>query len=502
VSNQAVTLRSVVAVGEESGVLTFTDQDIGLTIDLEVEGAESLFTGPDRRRIDTRATYAADVIAVLSAAGMLEEKLSASDLRRRQTLFQLNQMLDFVREEIPYYQSPAYGGPMLESLQEIAQFPLFSKTELRAHLLELVPRHLDVGSEMAKGEITLGSSSGSTGERLQAFVGKEVGQSPALYDQVWFGSRRDRRSRMAVLTTPICSPTVCHLGRASFEERLTDEGTALILNSSEDLFSVDRRRVEQFATELDRFRPDLFMFNPVYLHWFARRAREWGIALPPVGLLISCYQYRSRAQTRGLHQHFPGPIYDWYGCTEASAGAGQECPQGRLHVRAEQCLVEVVKEGQVVAPGTMGSLALTTIAARTMPLVRYLVGDIGVVDESPCDCLLDGCPSIVLHGRGKDMMYLDDRWVTTRQFDDVIGETKDLDFYACRQPDERSLLVQVVPALGQEATFAKRELADKLSSTFRVPRVTIEVVRRLDPLPGSLKFGLTACQYREPPACP
>jgi phenylacetate-CoA ligase len=502
---EAVRLRDAVAVNYASGVLSFTDRDIDLTVDLEIEDGTGLamFEGTDaQRRINPGAPHAEDVIGVLRGAGLLEEGLSHSDIRRRQTLFQLNQLLDFVKEEVPFYRSNAYADVPLSALQQISSLPFLRKTDLRAHFLDLIPRQLDLNAGLSSGELTLNSTSGSTGERLQAVAGSEVAQNPAFYDQVWFGRHADHRSTLAVLTTPICSPTVCHLGRASYQERLSQHGSVLALNSSEDLFSIDRRQVEQFAAELERFRPDIFMFNPVYLHWFARRAREWGIALPPLRLLLSSYQYRSRLQTRGLRELLAAPIYDWYGCTEASAMVGQECPNGRLHVRAEQCLVEVVDVKGPVAPGTLGALVVTTIAARAMPLVRYLIGDVGSVEDSDCGCLLDGCPSIVLHGRAKDMLYLGERWVTTRQFDDVLGDTQDLDFYGCRQIDERTLRVEVIPALGREATFPSRELADRLGSRFSVFHVVVEVVRRLDPLPSSLKFALTGCLYREPPAYP
>lgn len=501
--NETVTLRAPVIVSYASGVLSFTDQDLDFTVDLEVdeESGESMLIASGRG-INLAAPDAEDVVDVLRSAGMLDEGLSLAEVRQRQTLFQLNLLLDFVKEEIPYYQAEAYPSAPLSSLEEIATLPPLRKADLRARLFDLVPRQLDLAAGMASGDLSLGSTSGSTGERLQAVLGKEVGNNPALYDQLWFGPRGDRVTRSAVLTTPLCSPTVCHLGRASYEERITENGSVLVLNSSEDLFSVERPRIEQFAAELERFKADMLVFNPVYLHWFARRAREWGIALPPVKLLLSSYQYRSHLQTRGLRAHFPGAwLHDVYGCTEAQAMAGQECGNGRLHIRPEQCLLEVVKDGQPAAPGTIGAILMTTLASRTMPLIRYQIGDVGSVQNVPCDCLLDGCPSLTVHGRAKDMMWLAGQWITTRQFDDVIGEARDLDFYACRQLDDRTLRVEVVPALGQEGTFAKRELADKLSSRFSVAKVSVEVVHRLDPLPGSLKFGLTA-GHRETPNHP
>ncbi len=503
--SHALRLRDAVEVTFESGILSFADRDIELSIEIEI-GKQPELVALNRKKLEcwlqSNAPDAEQVVQVLCSLAMLDEGSSRVEIRKKQTLFQLNQLLEFTKQHVPFYEPDTYPSAVA-SLQEMATLPLLRKSDVRGRFLDLVSGELDLASGISSGEVSLGSTSGSTGERLQSLSGPEVAQNPASYDYVWFGRAQGRPSKVAILTTPICSPTVCHLGRASYEERLIENGAVLTLNSCEDLFGVERSQIKKFADDLHRFRPDIVFCNPMYLHWFGRKATEWGIALPPVKALSSSYQYRSLLQTRGLHQVFGAPIYDYYGCTEAAATPGQECPNGRLHVRSEQCLVEVVNEqGGPVPLQTLGAIVITTTAARTMPLVRYMVGDVGCLQEADCSCVLGGCPTIVLHGRAKDMLYLQNRWVTTRQFDDVIGTTDHLDFYSCKQLDERTLQVKVIPFLGYEGSFPYHEVAEKVSSAFSVANVIVEDVHRLDPLPGSLKFALTQCRYREPPACP
>jgi phenylacetate-coenzyme A ligase PaaK-like adenylate-forming protein len=55
--------------------------------------------------------------------------------------------------------------------------------------------------------------------------------------------------------------------------------------------------------------------------------------------------------------------------------------------------------------GILGAIVITTIASQTLPLARYRIGDVGSIDHSPCDCLLNGCPNFVLHGRAKDRLF-------------------------------------------------------------------------------------------------
>lgn len=499
-------LRQGVSLKHYPDVLVLCDEDIDLTIEIDLGdcggSGPQVFTGdPLRLSVNPESPCASEVVDILKRAALAEEGLSPREIRRRQSIFQLLQLMDFVLSEVPYYQSrSAYASVPVTSVADLQAFPILTRADLRANLLELIPRDLRLSHSAGAEGLTLLSTSGSTDERLQALAGNEVATVPEAYARVWTGTEATAPVKTAILTTPRCSGTVCHLGQASFEERIADN--TLSLNSSEDFFSIDRRYVEQAAEELHRFAPEILLVNPVYLHWFARKAREMDIPLPSVKWLTYSYQYCSQLQKRALEAMFRVPLLSWYACTEAAAVVGQECLQGRLHVRAEQCLVETIRNGVLAQPGELGALLITTTAARTTPLIRYQIGDVGSLVDEPCGCLLNGCPCLTLHGRAKDMLCGLDRWITTRQFDVAISDTSDLDFYACTQTDAETLRLEVIPALGQEATFDRTGLAHKLSCRLGFAKVDVRVVTRLDPIPSSLKYAQTCCAYRQAPAFP
>ncbi len=502
--SETMPLRSGVSAGVTPEGLVFTDRAIDLTVEIAIEdgSAAQLLLGPEATMaIDPEARNAEDVLGILRSAGLLKEGLTPGEVRRRQSLFQLRQFMAFIQEEVPYYRAQAaYTSVAINCEEDIRLLPILTKADIRAHFLDLLSAQVDLSAGLERKDLSLLITSGSTGERLQAILGNEVATDPGCYAQVWTGRRWGEPPKVAIFTTPICSQAVCHLGKASYEERIL--GNVLFLDSTEDLFSIDRQFVAKGAEELHRFAPEMLHFNPVYLHWFVRRAKEFGIPLPSVGLLASSYQYQTRFQRKAIEHTFSRASYDWYGATEAATAIGQECPSGRLHVRVEQCVAEIVGPEGPVEEGELGAIVITTTASRTMPLARYRLGDVGSIDHSPCNCLLNGCPSVVLHGRAKDMLYLQDRWVTTRQFDEAIADTKDLDFYSCYQPDAKTLRIDAIPALGQEGTFPAAELADKLEARFGISKVQVKVVARLDPIPGSLKFSLTRCDFAEPPSSP
>jgi phenylacetate-CoA ligase len=80
------------------------------------------------------------------------------------------------------------------------------------------------------------------------------------------------------------------------------------------------------------------------------------------------------------------PLISDYGASEAP-GIAEECASGRLHVSIDCYKVEVVNaHGEVLPEGTIGDLVITSLHNRTMPLIRYRIGDVGRLVPGQCEC--------------------------------------------------------------------------------------------------------------------
>ena len=101
------------------------------------------------------------------------------------------------------------------------------------------------------------STSGSTGERLQVVRDTQRSELPFKFDRLWGLTPSSTGYKLASYTTPRCAVDQCHQRRSSYEDRISNGGRRLSLESPADLFSIDRSHVERIASELDRFRPDV-----------------------------------------------------------------------------------------------------------------------------------------------------------------------------------------------------------------------------------------------------
>jgi phenylacetate-CoA ligase len=105
---------------------------------------------------------------------------------------------------------------------------------------------------------------------------------------------------------------------------------------------------------------------------------------------------------------FGCPVANGYGARDAGFIAHQ-CPQGRLHISAEDIVVETVRpDGSCTAPGEAGEIAVTHLRTPDFPLVRYRTGDVGVLSEEACPCGR-GLPVLQdVHGRTTDFVVAAD----------------------------------------------------------------------------------------------
>lgn len=81
--------------------------------------------------------------------------------------------------------------------------------------------------------------------------------------------------------------------------------------------------------------------------------------------------------------------YDIFGTSEMSGPLFTECKyQNGIHIWGDQYLIEVIdpETGEQLSDGERGELVATTLAKEAMPLIRFRIGDITVLNSEKCSC--------------------------------------------------------------------------------------------------------------------
>jgi len=107
-----------------------------------------------------------------------------------------------------------------------------------------------------------------------------------------------------------------------------------------------------------------------------------------------------------LENAFHGNIFDQYGCTEITSIAFECSHHKGLHITNEHVIVEAIdKQGNIIYDEP-GELVVTDLDNYAMPMIRYKIGDIGIVSNQKCSCGINSKILSSILGRTADTIEL------------------------------------------------------------------------------------------------
>ncbi len=221
-------------------------------------------------------------------------------------------------------------------------------------------------------------TSGSTGVPLVVFVDEASHQHKracTLRADEWSGWRFGER--VAKLWGD--RGGLCAGWRGRLRNALLERVTYL------DTLKITDTALADFAAQLRRAPPSLIFGHAHSLYLFAQYLRSARVVLRPRGVISAAMVLHSW-QRHTIEKVFACPVTNRYGCEEVSLIACECARHDGLHVNAEGVYVELLRDGLPVAPGEPGSVVVTDLTNRAMPLLRYQVGDVASWSGRPCPC--------------------------------------------------------------------------------------------------------------------
>lgn len=299
------------------------------------------------------------------------ERLEALRIERLKTL------LAHAGRHVPYYRDAfrraGFDPAALTSLADLARLPFLTKPLVRAHTEALK-------SARAEG-LARFNTGGSSGEPLVFFIGAErVSHDVAAKWRAtrWWG-------------VDIGDPEVVVWGspiEVGAQDRLRALRDRLMRTVLLPAFEMSEAGLDGFVARIRARRPRMLFGYPSALALIARHARKRGVRMDDLGVAVAF------VTAERLYDDQRAAIAETFGCRVANGYGGRdagfiahECPEGGMHVTAEDVVVEIVDAGGRVRPaGEAGEIVVTHLATKDFPFIRYRTGDVGVLDERACSC--------------------------------------------------------------------------------------------------------------------
>ncbi len=191
-------------------------------------------------------------------------------------------------------------------------------------------------------------------------------------------------------------------------------------------------------SRLRLYRYNVLVADPTWLVSLSEIAEKEGA--PPVMLIFAAGDRMTDVYRNYVEGVWKAPVILAYGSTEMGGGAGMECRERQgYHLDDFNFLFEILD----VDEEGYGELVVTTLSRRTMPLIRYRVGDVTRWIEGECPCGAQIRRIARIRGRRDEMVVMGAGNMYPEIFDKVLHDVEGVGEnwqVAVRQEGKRDVL--------------------------------------------------------------
>jgi phenylacetate-CoA ligase len=304
-------------------------------------------------------------------------KLPLEEIQRFQ-LERIRFLLVYVSKNVPYYEQLfkeiGLDSPQNLNWDDYARIPLLTKDIIREEQENLISR------QFKESELRKTATGGTTA-------------SPIPFYSDWNSMYRKRSATIAFDKWLGYKPGFqsAYLWQAR-QDMIDLKGLKQkILNTlvHRNLFlagsPLDELIMEKYYQKLKALSPKLLQAYPGPLEIFAQFLIDNGyhLDIPAISTTAEpLYDHQSRL----IEKVFGGKPFNWYGAREAGRIASECKEHNGMHINAYGLYLEI-NQASYGEKG-FGSIILTDLWNIGMPMLRYEIGDVGIMTDKPCAC---GC---------------------------------------------------------------------------------------------------------------
>ncbi|MDX9708591.1 MAG: phenylacetate--CoA ligase [Trichloromonas sp.] len=178
------------------------------------------------------------------------------------------------------------------------------------------------------------------------------------------------------------------------------------------------------------YRSSALVCTPSYALTMAERMDKLGIDRSQLSLRVGLFGAEpwSEEMRREIENRLGVIATDNYGLSEVMGpGVAGECQERcGMHVFEDHFLPEIIDpdSGEVLPPGAVGELVLTSLTKEAFPVIRYRTRDITSLDYAPCACGRTLARMRKTMGRSDDMLIIKGVNVFPTQIEEVLFQVE------------------------------------------------------------------------------
>lgn len=289
----------------------------------------------------------------------------------------LKNLIMHAYNNIPYYKELFNGHNLrpedIKYIEDLSKIPLLEKDTIRRNAEKLIYRN-------KKYKILKLNTSGTSGSPLVILCDVESRKHHYVFlsrFREWFGVKTGMR-RASFFGRIVVSPLQKKPPFWRFDKTENNFLFSSYHMSEDNLRHYCKKLMEIKPIEICGYPSSLFAISK-----FLEKNKHY-IINP--SFIMTTAETLLDYQREMIENAFSCKVRDQYGCTEMAIFVSQ-CEEGSYHVHPEYGVIEVIDaDGNVVEAGKEGEVVCTSFINRTMPLIRYRLGDLVIVRNEGCRC--------------------------------------------------------------------------------------------------------------------
>lgn len=172
--------------------------------------------------------------------------------------------------------------------------------------------------------------------------------------------------------------------------------------------------VEEQIEMLKKEKPDILIGYASIILEIARKLTQEDLRIIRPKVISVNSEMSTEQQRNYISQTFGCGVYDEYS-TEETWMIASQCREKKYHIFTDNIFVEFIdSRGNEVQAGEAGEIILTTTRSRSMPFIRYRIGDMGTPAAERCRCRRGFQLLNSFEGRADDSFILPDgTWISS-----------------------------------------------------------------------------------------
>ncbi len=401
-------------------------------------------------------------------------------------------LLKLAYETVPLYHRKLRDAHIhpddIRTLSDYTKVPTLTKAEIQSNLTSnLLSQNAD------QKKLIWRSTSGSTGIPLNIALNQKTLE---LEGAIWHRTLAENGLKIRDKRTIISDP------RSFPKQKSLVESLGLIKRQHLSIFDDADTQLAQ----MEHFRPDVIKAYPSSLTILADYSRQRTGALKP-RMVFTTSEILDSHSKNYINFSYETEVFDNYSCTEFALMAWECKLHHGYHINADSVLLEFIDNNENVAFGEHGEIICTGLLNRTMPLIRYEIGDIGVPLKDQCPCGKTLPLMQMVEGRADDFLIATDGKIIspTVFFPYPFRSYDEIQQFRVIQEQRERVVIQVIPRSGiqnkqqilQDAeTNIKRLFGDSMQVDFQVlDKIERDPTGKLRKIVSNVRFGNYSCRH-------